>query len=395
MRVWAAVAAGGAGRRMGAGEPKQFLRLGNVPILARAVSGLDGWGRVEGFSVAVPGPHRERARGILEGAGVGARLAVVEGGAERQESVLRALEALPGLGASDGDVVLVHDGSRPFPPVHRLDELVAASTPDGALLAVPLADTLKKERGGAVAGTIDRAGLWRAQTPQAFPLAVLREALASAVEQGARVTDEAQAVERTGRSPRLIAGDPRNIKVTYPEDLDLAEALLAAREGSPGAPRPAVGHGYDVHRLVDGRPLVLGGVEIPFEQGLLGHSDADVVAHAVADAVLGAAGLGDLGRHFPPSDPRWKGVSSLIILKEVSRMVAGEGLRVERVDATLVAQRPRVAPHVPAMEEALARALGVPPGAVTVKATTTEGLGFEGRGEGMSAHAVALVARER
>ena len=390
MRVWAAVAAGGAGRRMGSAEPKQFLRLGGVPILAHAVRALDEWGRVEGFAVAVPGAHKDRARGMLEGAGVRARLAVVEGGGERQESVLRALEALPGLGASDGDVVLVHDGSRPFPPVHRLDDLVAASRPDGALVAVPLADTLKRERAGAVAGTIERAGLWRAQTPQAFPLGVLRQALTSAVEEGEPVTDEAQAVERAGRSPRLVAGDPRNIKVTYPQDLELAEAILAAR----GTARIAVGHGYDVHRLVDGRPLVLGGVEIPFGQGLLGHSDADVVAHAVADAVLGAAGLGDLGRHFPASDPRWKDVSSLALLEEISRMVAGKGLRVLRVDATLVAQRPRVARHVPAMEGALARALGVPRGAVTVKATTTEGLGFEGRGEGMSAHAVALVAPE-
>ena len=394
MKVWAAVAAGGAGRRMGADEPKQFLRLGGVPILVRAVGALDGWGRVAGFAVAVPAPHRDRARGMLEGAGVGARLAVVEGGAERQHSVLRALEALAGMGASDADVVLVHDGSRPFPPVHRLDELVAAARPDGALLAVPLADTLKRERGGAVTGTIDRTGLWRAQTPQAFPLGMLRGALASAVAQGAGVTDESQAVERTGRSPRLIPGDPRNIKVTFPEDLELAEVLLGARGRDRGPALPAVGHGYDVHRLVEGRPLILGGVEIPFERGLLGHSDADVVAHAVADAVLGAAGLGDLGRHFPPSDPRWKDVSSLRLLEEISRMVAGGGLRVQRVDATLVAQRPRVAPHVPAMEQALARALGVPPGAVTVKATTTEGLGFEGREEGMAAHAVALVARE-
>jgi len=307
----------------------------------------------------------------------------------------RGLHALHEAGPED--LVFVHDGARPFPPTERFGLLAAAARPDGALLAMPCADTLKRERAGASAATVDRSGLWQAQTPQVFPLGLLREALARAREQGSRGTDEASLVEGLGRYPRLVAGDPRNIKVTTRPDLLLAEGLAGGVRGPQGA-RPAagqlaVGHGYDVHRLVKGRRLVLGGVPISHETGLLGHSDADVLAHAVADACLGAAGLGDIGRHFPDSDPAWAGASSLDLLDRIRAMILARGFRVARVDATLIAERPKIAPHVPAMESGLSAALGLGPGGVTVKATTTEGLGFEGRREGMSAHAVALLER--
>ena len=395
MSPWAVVAAGGSGRRLGGEVPKQFLPLAGKPLLAWAVGGLAAWSDMKGVVVVAPEGQVETTRDLLESAGVPKLLRVVPGGAERQDSVGRGLDALDEAGVDD--LVFVHDGARPFPPTERFGVLAAAARPDGALLAVPCADTLKRERGGASAATVDRSGLWQAQTPQVFPLGLLREALARAREQGSRGTDEASLVESLGRCPRLVAGDPRNIKVTTRPDLLLAEGLAGCVRG-PEAARPvavqlAVGHGYDVHRLVEGRRLVLGGVPIPHEKGLLGHSDADVLAHAVADACLGAAGLGDIGRHFPDSDPAWAGASSLDLLARIRAMIVARGLRVARVDATLIAERPKIAPHVPAMESGLSAALGLGPGGVTVKATTTEGLGFEGRREGMSAHAVALLER--
>jgi 2-C-methyl-D-erythritol 4-phosphate cytidylyltransferase / 2-C-methyl-D-erythritol 2,4-cyclodiphosphate synthase len=395
---WAVVPAGGSGTRMGGETPKQFLPLGGRPLLLRTLEALLSWPGLAGAVVVAPGAEVERTRGLLEGSGVRGVLRVVAGGAERQESVRLGLEAL--VEAGPDDLVFVHDGVRPFPPRERFAELAAAARPDGALLAVACRDTLKREVRGASAGTVDRAGLWQAQTPQVFPVALLREALRRAAAEGRVDTDEAALAEALGRRPRLVPGDSRNLKVTCPKDLEVAEALLAA--GGPVGEEPEgavagadlhVGHGYDAHRLVAGRPLILGGVELAHEKGLLGHSDADVLAHAVADACLGAAGLGDLGRHFPDTDPAWEGVSSLLLLERVAQRVQEQGLEVRRVDATLVAQRPKVAPHVPAMEANLSSALGLPGRGVTVKATTTEGLGFEGRQEGISAHAVALVVR--
>ncbi len=385
MNVWCLVPAGGAGRRMGVAEPKQFLDLGGRPVLVWTLESLAGWGRWAGLVVAAPADRVERVRGLVQGAGLGGLVSVVPGGAERRDSVRNGLEAVTARGGGPDDLVFVHDGVRPFPPVDRFDELVAAARPDGALLAVPCQDTLKRAEHGAVAATVDRSGLWRAQTPQVFPLGLLERAMEEAGRSGAAVTDEASAVEALGRRPRIVPGDGRNLKVTVPEDLEAARSLAGLARGW------AVGHGFDVHRLVAGRPLVLGGVEVPHDRGLLGHSDADVLAHAVCDACLGAAGLGDLGRHFPDTDPRWAGASSLDLLRRVASLVRGRGWEVVRVDATLVAQRPKVAPYVAGMERNLSAALGLGPGGVTVKATTTEGLGFEGREEGLSAHAVALA----
>lgn len=398
------VPAGGAGVRMGAGVPKQFLPLGGRPILVRTLEALLSSPVLAGGVVVVPAPEVERTRALLAGCGVSKVLRVVAGGAERQDSVRLGLEAL-GEAAPD-DLVFVHDGVRPFPPVWRFPELAAAARPDGALLALACRDTLKREQDGAVCQTVDRMGLWHAQTPQVFPAGLLREALSRAGGAGRAATDESSLVEALGRRPRLVPGDPRNLKITCPEDLELAQALLPGRERArPGgisavgdvpkgcgrAQALHVGHGYDVHRLVAGRRLVLGGVDLPHDKGLLGHSDADVLAHAVADACLGAAGLGDLGRHFPDTDPAWAGASSLALLGHVADRVRERGLRVRRVDATLVAERPKIARHVPRMEANLSAALGLDAGGVTVKATTTEGLGFEGREEGISAHAVALL----
>ncbi len=386
MSVWAIVPAAGSGRRMNAAEGKQFLELAGRPLLVHTVAALTAWPGLRGVVVAAPADQVERTAGILEGAGIGGVVAVVPGGAERQDSVRLALAAL-GEAAPD-DVVFVHDAARPFPPLQVFEQLAAAAVPDGAVVAVPCPDTLKQVAGEVAVATLERSGVWLAQTPQAFPVGLLREALEAAQRDGLRHTDEAAAVEALGRRPRVVPGDPGNFKVTTPADLELARAIAQAAAH-------AVGHGFDVHRLVAGRKLILGGVEVPHERGLLGHSDADVLAHAVADACLGASGLGDIGRHFPDRDPRWKDASSLALLERVAGLLAGRGWRVLRVDTTLVAERPKVAPHIGAMEANLARALGLPVGAVTVKATTTEGLGFEGREEGISAHAVALLGGPR
>lgn len=384
------VPAAGAGTRMGGTTRKQFLRVGGRPLLVLALEALAAWEGLSGAVVVAPKADLERVRGLLEGAGVPKVLRVVAGGAERQDSVRLGLDAL--TEAEAGDVVFVHDGVRPFPPAERFGELRDAASPDGALLAVACRDTLKRGSEGRASGTVDRVGLWQAQTPQAFPVGLLREALSRTAARG---TDEASLVEALGHRPRLVPGDPRNLKVTTPEDLPLAEALWEAGRGAPMTHPPLplhIGHGFDVHRLVAGRRLVLGGVEIDHPLGLLGHSDADVLTHAVADACLGACALGDLGRHFPDTEARWKGASSLDLLARVAELAARRGLRVCRVDATLIAERPKVAPFVVEMESNLGRALGLPPGRVTVKATTTEGLGFEGRQEGISAHAVALAS---
>lgn len=400
------VPAGGAGMRMGGAVPKQFLPLGGRPILVRTLEALLSWPGLEGAVVVVPAPDVERTRRLLSEAGVSRVLRVVAGGSERQDSVRLGLQAL--AEAASDDLIFVHDGVRPFPPVGTFPELAAAARPDGAVLALACRDTLKRGAAGVSYGTVDRTGLWQAQTPQVFPTRLLREALDRACADGRAATDEAGLVEALSRRPRLVPGDARNLKVTSPEDLALAEEIFRGRretggegeramEASPGGGAAAagfhVGHGYDVHRLVAGRKLVLGGVELFHGKGLLGHSDADVLAHAVADACLGAAGLGDLGRHFPDTDPAWAGASSLALLGLVADRVRQRGLAVRRVDATLVAERPRIARHVPQMEANLSIALGLAAGGVTVKATTTEGLGFEGREEGISAHAVALLER--
>ena len=290
------------------------------------------------------------------------------------------IEALPHC-----QLLLVHDAARPFasPALVRAVALAAAGT-GAALAALPATDTVKRARGERAVETLDRRELWLAQTPQGFRAGVLRRALAAAGAAAAEATDEAQLVERLGEPVALVPGEPSNFKITSGADVARARAFTEAPF--------AVGVGYDVHPFAAGRRLVLGGAEFEGD-GLAGHSDADICAHAVGDAILGAAGLGDLGRHFPDDDPRWKGVSSLLLLREIARKAGELGWRVGNCDLTLAARRPRVAPRSEEMRKNLAEALGVAPAQVNVKATTGEGLGFVGRGEGIAAHAVALLVR--
>jgi 2-C-methyl-D-erythritol 4-phosphate cytidylyltransferase/2-C-methyl-D-erythritol 2,4-cyclodiphosphate synthase len=382
--TWAIIVAGGRGQRFGTVAPKQFLPLGDQPLLQHSLQLFSSAKKITGIILVLPeefvGEWREKLRGL--------DVRVTAGGATRQESVSKGLAQVP----VDVSWIVIHDAARPFVTLQLLENLLTVAQEHGAAIpAIPVADTLKKgDDQGRVLETVDRQDLFRVQTPQVFSRDLLKEALAWAKENSVDGTDEAGLVEKMGRPVRLISGEEFNFKVTQPSDLEMAQALWSHRHMN-GLPVIRIGEGYDVHRLVEGRPLILGGVNIPFEKGLLGHSDADALSHAIADALLGAAALGDLGAHFPDTDPRWKGANSLDLLAAVQALLAKKSFFVQNLDATLLCQAPKLAPHIPAMRHNLARVLKMDQGRISVKATTEEGLGFTGRQEGIAARAVALI----
>jgi 2-C-methyl-D-erythritol 4-phosphate cytidylyltransferase/2-C-methyl-D-erythritol 2,4-cyclodiphosphate synthase len=383
--VTAILAAAGRGRRFGAPENKVFAPLAGKTVLHWSLAALERCPDVDAVVVVTAADDLSRVRALA--AGCSKAHAVCEGGAERHDSVWNALQAVP----SGTELVAVHDGARPLASPELISAVIHAARLHGAALpAGPVSDTLKRSEDGAEAWeTVDRSGLYAVQTPQAFHYDLLVRAYRSARDEGFSGTDDASYVERLGHPVRLVPGGRENLKITVAEDLRMAEALLA------GSLSLRTGFGYDVHRLAPGRPLVLGGVllEHPEGLGLDGHSDADVLLHALADALLGAAALGDIGEHFPNTDPRYRGVSSLLLLAEVAGKLRQAGWEPVNVDAMLLAERPRIRPYVDAMRGCIAEALGVGVDAVSVKATTNERLGFEGREEGMAAHAVATIRR--
>jgi 2-C-methyl-D-erythritol 4-phosphate cytidylyltransferase/2-C-methyl-D-erythritol 2,4-cyclodiphosphate synthase len=386
MRVTAIIAAGGRGRRLGAPVPKQLLAIGGRPMLQLTVDALARHPRVDALVIVLPPEVVASPPPYLSSPG-GKPATLVVGGARRQDSVACGLAAVDDA----TDVVLVHDAARPFVDASMIDRAIDAAAESGAAIcAVPSRDTVKLgERDGDavwVARTLRRDTVFLAQTPQAFRRDVLAEAVRLG-QAGVEATDEAFLAEQAGHRVRLVEGSGRNMKITSAEDLAVAQSL------GDGRAMVSVGLGYDLHRLVEGRPLIIGGVTIPFERGLLGHSDADVLAHAITDAVLGAAGAGDIGRHFPDTDPRWKGAASLDLLRHAVGLAAERGLTVEHVDAVVIAERPKLAPHVPAMAAALAGVLGVDPDRVSIKGKTNEGIGEIGRGEAIAVHAVAVLRR--
>jgi 2-C-methyl-D-erythritol 4-phosphate cytidylyltransferase / 2-C-methyl-D-erythritol 2,4-cyclodiphosphate synthase len=373
MRIAAILVAAGTGSRYGAATPKQFLKLCGKPVIRHAAEAL----AAEAELLLAVG-DREPIESALEAL---PHLPPVPGGRTRQESVRAGLEALV---AHAPDIVLVHDAARPLVPRGTVPALLAAlKEVPGAIPAIPVADTLKRGQDGHIAETIPRAGLFRAQTPQAFRFAILLAAHRAASADGA--TDDAALLEAAGMTVRLVAGAEDNIKLTYPEDLERLERIMTERLV------PRVGTGFDVHAFTPGRPLVLCGVTVPHERGLAGHSDADVGIHALCDAIYGALAEGDIGRHFPPSEVAWKNADSARFLCHAAARVAARGGRVANVDVTLICERPKIAPYAPAMMERLARILGIELSRVSVKATTTEKLGFTGRGEGIAAQAVATI----
>ena len=379
MRVAAILVAAGSGSRFGAGRPKQYADVGGKPVVRWAAECL------------LPFVHAMQPVGdpALLGAALAglAHLPVVPGGVGRQDSVRAGLEALASHGP---DVVLVHDAARPYVPAGTVPALLAALTRvPGAIPAVPVADTLKRALGSLIDATVPRDGLFRAQTPQAFRFATLL-ALHRQHASLPGLTDDASLLEHAGIAVALVPGSEDNIKLTFPEDLVRLERILAPAM-QPPAMQPRVGTGFDVHALTPGRPLVLCGVVIPYALGLAGHSDADVGIHALCDAIYGALAEGDIGRHFPPSEATWKDADSARFLVHAAGRIAARGGRLANADITLICEQPKITPHAAAMQERLTELLGLEPGRISVKATTTERLGFPGRGEGIAAQAVATV----
>ena len=375
MSAFGILLCGGSGTRMKTRENKTLLPVGGVPACVRAARAL--LRHLDGL-VAVVRRGDEDAFASAFSAWQVPVFRMVFGGDSRQASVFEGLRALP----EDAEYVLVHDGARALlTPDVVLRVLNAAKARGAAAAAVPLTDTLKKaDSEGRVEGTIPRDGLFRMQTPQGFRTKLLLDAHRSV---RSLCTDDAALLEQAGRPVFLVPGSPINIKLTTPEDVQMAQSLIA------GAMR--VGSGYDAHRLTEGRKLILCGVEIPYEKGLLGHSDADAPLHALTDALLGAAALGDIGQHFPDSDPAYKGISSLLLLEKAAALISEKGFQPLNADVTIVAQAPKLAPYIPQMRENVARALKLPLDRVSVKATTTERMGFEGRGEGISAQSTVLI----
>ena len=380
MHVTAIIAAGGVGRRVGAAVPKQMLEIGGRTILERSIAAFASHPAVKEVIVALPA---EIAAAPPAWAHIGASISIVAGGLRRQDSVAAAFDHV----APSSDVVLVHDAARPFVSAALIDRCIEVAFRYGsAVAALPASDTVKRVAHDAgamrVEATLPRESIYLAQTPQAFTRDVLSAAVALG-RSGVEGTDEAALAERAGHVVRVVEGEPGNMKITTAED------LAAARSRTTLSGR--VGVGYDLHRLVEGRRLILGGVSIPSDRGALGHSDADAACHAATDAILGAASLGDIGAHFPDSDPRWKGASSIELLRQAAAMVRAAGHDIANVDVVIVLERPKIAPHKDAIRAGLAGAMGVPVENVSVKGKTNEGVDAVGRGEAIAAHAVASL----
>jgi len=381
MQVSAIIAAGGAGRRLGNAKPKQLLDIGGGSMLSHSLRAFLDHPRVSEVVLVKPaGPLAL----LLADLSSTQKLRTVDGGPRRQDSVANGFEAAD----IRSEVILIHDAARPFVTADLISRTIDAAAEHGAAIAaLPSRDTVKRVDGGVIVDTIPRESIYLAQTPQGFR----RDVLAAAVRlgrEGIEATDEAGLAERAGFRVHVVDGDSGNVKITTEDD------LMAARHRTTAATaaRQRIGTGYDLHRLVEGRPLVIAGVTIPFDKGPLGHSDGDVACHAATDAILGAAGLGDIGRHFPDSDPKWKGADSLALLADAVRMLGEAGYQVINVDLTVILERPKIKDAIDDMRSRLASAIGVDRDAISIKGKTNEGVDAVGRGEAIAAHAVALVA---
>lgn len=376
-RMVALVVAAGSGSRAGGELPKQYRPLAGKALLAHAIDSLRRAG--VGETRVVIGAGQEAL--YREAVGERSLPAPIPGGAERQDSVLSGLEAIAAQGGAS--TILIHDAARPFVPaavVRRLGEALGGA--DGAVPVLPVVDTLARA-GERLGEAVARDGLVRVQTPQAFRF----DAILAAHRRwsGPAATDDAQVARAAGLEVATVAGDPALEKLTHEEDFARAEARLAAMMTS------RTGLGFDVHAFAPGEGLWLGGLLIPHERGLRGHSDADVLLHAITDAILGALGAGDIGDHFPPSDPRWRGAASAQFVDHARRLVEQAGGRIDHVDSTLICEAPRIGPHRDAIRQSVAGLLRLSPARISIKATTTERLGFTGRGEGMAAQAIATI----
>lgn len=377
----ALIVAGGRGARFGGERPKQYELLAGLPVIRRTVLAFRDHPAIDRVRVVIRPQDRDLYQACLGDLNLPDP---IEGGAERQDSVRAGLEA---LAASSPTIVAIHDAARPLVSTATISAVLAAvTTTQGAIAALPMTDTVKQTNGVRITETLDRSQLWRAQTPQAFPfLPVLAAHRAAA---GLTLPDDAAVAERAGLAVVPITDSAHNLKLTSREDLALAEYLLAANE-APTMPR--VGSGFDVHAFGPGDHVMLGGVRIAHDHGLVGHSDADVALHALTDALLGTLALGDIGQHFPPSDARWKGADSTLFLRHAADLLRQRRARLCHVDLTIICERPKIGPHRDAIARRIAELLDLTASQVSVKATTTEGLGFTGRREGIAVQAMATI----
>jgi 2-C-methyl-D-erythritol 4-phosphate cytidylyltransferase / 2-C-methyl-D-erythritol 2,4-cyclodiphosphate synthase len=373
------IVAAGSGQRLGGDLPKQYLALAGRSVLRRSIDAFRAHEKIDAIRVVISADHQDLYAEATAGLDI---LPPVTGGAARQDSVRNGLESFAGV---KPDKVLIHDAARPFVTSEVIDGVLAAlDHHPGAIPAVPVIDTLKRGSGGVIGGTVDRGGLWRAQTPQGFRFDAILEAHRKLSDR--QLTDDAALVEAQGLNVALVPGAEGNFKITTMEDFDRAARLLASSRDY------LTGNGFDVHRFTAGDHVTICGVRVEHTHALEGHSDADVGLHAITDAILGAVGAGDIGQHFPPTDVRWKGADSAAFLQHAASLVRERGGSVVHVDVTIICERPKVGPHRAAMVQRVAEVLGLDPRRVSVKATTTEGLGFTGRREGIAAQATATVA---
>lgn len=382
--VTAIIAAAGQGKRMGLKRNKIFVPLFHDPVIVRTIAALAGSQLIDQLIIVANPKEVLEVETLVLQCGLTKPCRIVAGGSERQYSIANALAIAPDCG-----LVLIHDGARPLIDRQTIERVIAAAElSQAAVVGVPVKDTVKCVKDGIVVDTLDRQLLWSVQTPQVFEAGIIKKAYQEAAMQGFLGTDDASLVERLGVKVVMVEGKYENIKITTSEDVTVARALVGA-----SYELPRFGFGYDVHALVENRPLILGGVTIPYHLGLDGHSDADVLLHAIKDALLGAAGLGDIGRHFPDSDPAYRGISSLLLLGKVFKLLHDQCYVVNNVDVTVVAQQPKLAAFIGQMNQNIAQQLDVAVDQVNVKATTTEGLGFAGRQEGIAAYAVVSILK--
>jgi 2-C-methyl-D-erythritol 4-phosphate cytidylyltransferase/2-C-methyl-D-erythritol 2,4-cyclodiphosphate synthase len=385
VKLHALIPSAGSGSRFGSELPKQFLLLNKKPMIEQTVDIFLGMTEIESIWVGLS----QELMPLFEIKHPKLR-SCLTGGDTRAKTVLNTLEYMLNESVSPNDWVLVHDAARPgitSEQIRTLIEAVFNSQACGGILALPVADTLKqtKPNQSSIIQTVSREQLWQAQTPQMFRIGELKEALEKCLTSKLMVTDEASAMEQIGLSPLLIKGSIENFKVTYPEDLQTMEKLFHQQPGI------RIGQGYDVHRLVLGRDLILGGVKLEYDKGLEGHSDADALLHSITDALIGAAGLGDIGRHFPDTDPKLKNVDSAVLLKKTYDLIKNHGYQLVNIDSTIICQSPKLAKYIPLMISRIAEILEVEPQLINIKAKTNEGLGYLGASEAIETQAVALL----
>ena len=379
--ITALIAAAGSGSRMKSDIPKQFLKVDNLPILIKTLDKFEKNIYVDDIIIVTRECDIQNVINLTKEYSITKLKAVVAGGDTRQASIINGLDNVT------CDIVLIHDGARPFVTDSQITEIIkAVDNSKAAALGIPVTDTIKKADGNTITDTIDRSDLYSIQTPQGFDTELIKSAHKRALELGLTVTDDCSVVEAMNCPIKIVQGSPTNIKITTPDDLIIAGGITKTEEK-----KMRIGMGYDVHRLTADRKLILGGVDIPYELGLLGHSDADVLIHAIMDAMLGSVALGDIGKHFPDTDEKWRGADSRALLRAVNNLLLEKHAKVINIDATVIAQKPKLAGYIPQMIENIAEDLGLPIDCISIKATTTEKLGFCGRGEGIAAEAVCCV----